>query len=799
MRLQTRFLLNQGILAILVLGVFAFFIQQGIDSFNQDEIDNRLSTHLTLTNEFMNGVLDNVSSDLDLISNNSLTRRYFSAGQVVRYQLFHSELTRTLNRYLKHSNYYTEIAIVLPDAFKDIYVSNRTMTDEDEDPTLLMLGQKTLARENGITFAIEEKGTGTFMLVAYSPIHQISDLLEANINPVFGYIKISIDLKQLALNSTTQHVITSFVYNDAIIFNDASALQVNIDLTQPYADYTTSNSTEIFNNLYLQSTLRNDIILDTSKKLFRQSLVILLFAILSLLAMTFILLKNIILKPLKRFSDLVEHSQTNQYEVHSHKHYKNSEFGKLKHRFDNLMIRLSESSADLERQAFTDTLTKLPNRAALYRLLEHHVKNHRLKPISILFLDLDGFKQVNDIYGHELGDQLLVEVANRLTNIVRGDFEKEFDGLDTRRDAVIRLGGDEFTIVLSENSNAEVVANRIIHTFQAGINVDGKVLYTGASIGISKYPSHASTPSLLIQYADLAMYQAKNQGKMRFCTFSSNLAHEQRKRLTIEKTVREGIEFNRFEAHFQAKTNATTGKIEGLEALARLKDSEGQIVSPDQFIPIAQENGVLEYITYVVTEQVCKLLQKLDAPSLVASINITPSQLNDMRLIADIRTIMWRYQIKPNQIEFEVTEEELITNADVAKRNLDLLRRFGFRTALDDFGAGYSSLGQLKKFSFDTLKLDRIFVSTDDYDSDAAVGVITSIKSLADTLDMTIVAEGIETAEQIEFIQSFGIELIQGFYCSRPLPMDSFVDFYHKIQNTRPCRVSSTLLKDENH
>jgi diguanylate cyclase (GGDEF)-like protein len=775
MKLQSRFLVTLGLLATVSLAGFSYVIRNDVKQLQLSEIDARLESHLALSEAYVQNLTNNILSDIDLISNDSLTRRYFVTDEVIRYQLFHTELTRTIQRYLKHSELYSEIAIVMPDGFKELYVSDNSTEADDIDRSLKNLETKTVHRTEKVTFVLDfHPATGSWLLSAYNPVRRVSSLLTTDAdNPILGYIKISLPLRRVLENSSSKQIITSFDWGDQEL-TDSRLSQAR---TEKDSAKTTSKETKVFDQLYLKATIWNESIELSTQALYERSVILIFMAIVSMLLMTILLLKLVILRPLEQFTQLVTQSYLDKNHSIALKSHKHNEFGILGHRFYDLMSRLRESTSKLQEQAFTDTLTGLPNRAALYYLLEKQTQEVK-KPLSVLFLDLDGFKQVNDIYGHEVGDELLVEVGKRLTKIVRAHSDSIVDGIAERRDAVIRLGGDEFTIVLVSNQHSEIIADRIIQAFQSGIQMDGKTLYTGASIGISEYPKDATEAALLIQYADLAMYKAKAQGKMRYCCFTEALATEEKKRLEIEERVREGIEFNRFDAHFQAKVDSRTNEIIGLEALARLHDANGKLISPALFIPMAQEKGALEYITYMVTEKTCQLLQRLNNKDMVASINISPSQLNDFRLLSDIRIIMWRYNVEPQQIEFEVTEEELITNFNSARNSLSLIRDFGFRTALDDFGSGYSSLGQLKKFQFDTLKLDRIFVSTEDYDTEASTGVLISIKSLADTLGMSIVAEGIETRDQLKFIESFDIFSIQGFYCAKPMPSDEFLNLY---------------------
>jgi diguanylate cyclase (GGDEF)-like protein len=777
MKLQNRFLLTLSLLATFALTTVSYVIRNDIRLLEQTEIDVRLESHIELTESYVQSIISNILSDIDLISNDSLTRRYFVTDEVIRYQIFHNELARTIQRYLKHGELYSEIALVLPDGFKELYVNDGRYLASETDPSLAEIDNQSIHTKDDVVFILEAYANSqSWILSAYKPIKKISSrLTTSDTNPTVGYIKISIPLIRILKNSSTKNIMTSFVWNNMeLVYSNPEQPEQSLGARNAK---TTSKEMSVFDQLDVRVTLWNESIEFSTKALFERSVILIFTVIISLLLMTFILLKLVILRPLAQFTQLVTQSYLNPNHAVKLKTNKENEFGILGQRFYDLMERLGESSAELKKQAYTDTLTGLPNRASLYHLLEKQIQEVK-KPLSVLFLDLDGFKQVNDIYGHEVGDKLLIEVGKRLTTILRTQSQSTSNKISERSDTVIRLGGDEFTIVLMSNNHAEIIANRIIHAFQAGIQIDGKTLYTGVSIGISEYPKNATDASLLIQYADLAMYQAKARGKMRYCCFTDALATEEKKRLEIEERVREGMEFDRFDAHFQAKIDVTNNEIVGLEALARLKDEAGQLISPALFIPMAQEKGALEYITYFVTEKTCQLLQQLNNSDLVASINISPSQLNDFRLISDIRFIMWRYQIEPHQIEFEVTEEELITNFNSARESLDLIRMFGFKTALDDFGSGYSSLGQLKKFQFDTLKLDRIFVSTEDYNTEASTGVLISIKSLADTLGMSIVAEGVETEEQLKFIKSFGISVIQGFYCAKPMDSEAFIELY---------------------
>lgn len=770
MTLYRRFVIYTGLLALFASGLFMFINQQINSDILAREVTNRLEDHHREQTESFEELLINANNNINLLLSNPLLSRYFASSETVRYQLFHTELTRSLSQFLRYAEVYRDLAIVLSDGFVDI-LANRDDDFEDWDPRIPELTElsRLMVGDSYVLLTSESEPA----LIFYRPIRRFGQSLESEENDVVGYLRLSIALQDLVRSFSAEGIRSALILDDNLEIssqeqNDSENLQDNFGSN-------ISTGSALLPGLQLICAASTTKISQDYRAYTQASLIVSVTFILLLLLSIFILLRVYVLKPIALLTAHIASSDVEDKSGQNRIRYQSQEFRVLNRVFNQMLWRIRRSSKDLQRQALTDTLTGLPNRAALYHFLLDH-KNTSKEALHLLFIDLDGFKQINDIHGHDVGDELLISVSQRLSEIVRGKQPVE-DTLDFRQDAVFRLGGDEFTVLLHGASHADSVAQRIIDSFRNGMNIDARVLYTGTSVGIASYPKDTLDVNELIQFADLAMYQAKSTGKMRFCHFSQKLAEAEKDKVRLEDTVREGIEFGRFEAWFQPKVNAVTNDVIGFEALARLKDAEDKLISPALFIPAATEIGGLEYITYTMVEQSCNLLSQLQDECMVVSVNITPSQLNDIRLLADIRFIMHKYQIPPRQIELEVTEEELVTNFHTTKNALELLRKFGFGSALDDFGSGYSSLGQLKKFQFDTLKLDREFVITSDEDTEAAKGVIQSVKSLADHLNMAIVAEGIETEEQLEFVQSFGIEIIQGYYFAKPMPIDQLMQF----------------------
>ena len=773
MKLQNRFITNIGFLVGIISLLCIFFIQKNIRQYNSEQLDSQLSAQLTTSSDYFNEVINNTQSNLNLIGHNILVQDYLVATQVDHKQYAQALIVRLFNQYITLNDVYSEISIILPDGQEAISVQQTPSENEpiSYDPSLARIESDHLEHINNISFLLEHT-QDDYRLAAYYPIISIPQQ-----HPL-GFLKISISLPLISNKLSSKLFIIGFYYDSKNIIDDTISAEFGLSMTDNLdsKDYFYQQN-EIFDDFYIRTIRKVDVLSAETKALILSSWLYIALAIILIVLISIIILRKTILEPLDLFAGLVERSDIYSHKPEKFEKFNDYEFKALTRSLNKLMVRLQRSSDTLKKQALTDELTGLPNRAAFYELIEIHKKRDNPDRLSVMFLDLDGFKQINDNYGHLTGDLLLKAVAEKLKSCIRRDYRNKDS---SRRDTVIRLGGDEFAIIINKDSQADVVANKIINELREGIEIANHTLYTGVSIGIAIYPDHTIDPELLIQYADIAMYDAKRNGKMRYSFFSEELAEGEREKMSIETAIRQGIQHKRFFAYFQPKINCQTGEIVGVEALARLKDEHGNLIPPSSFVPLAHEFGMLDHITLTMAEQTCQMLQIIQNPELVISLNITPSQLNDSKLIVDIRKIIHRYRVFTRQIEFEITEEELINNELETKNNLDFIRQFGFKTALDDFGAGYSSLGYLKKFQFDTLKLDRAFISTDDYDSEASIAVIKSIKTLATTLDMDIVSEGVETQRQVDFVESLGIHIIQGYYYSKPIPAADFLKMYER-------------------
>src|ERR1700722_4303462 len=437
--------------------------------------------------------------------------------------------------------------------------------------------------------------------------------------------------------------------------------------------------------------------------------------------------------------------------------------------------RVRENEAHLsharrvEYLAYHDGLTALPNRGLFNKLLSQAISQAQRyhRQLAVAFIDLDRFKQINDTLGHEAGDELLKEVANRLKTCVRDS------------DTVARLGGDEFVVLLTELGDeryAATVAQKIINAVAKPFNLLGQEFRVTASIGISTYPKDGPDEQTLTKNADIAMYQAKEDGKNNFQFYSEQLNANSLERLTLESSLRHALERNEFQLYYQAKRDIATGQITGMEALLRWQHPDLGIVAPMHFIPVAEETGLIVPIGRWVLHTACLqnvTWQKQGLPRLKIAVNLTARQFSDEHLLRDIAVVLKSTGMEAGLLELEIHESLLIQDMEKTLRILTDLKAMGIKIAIDDFGTGYSSLATLQRFPLDTIKIDRSYIrdiATRTEDSNLTEAIIAMGKSLS----LTVVAQGVETKEQADFLRQHACDEFQGFYFNKPMSADEF-------------------------
>ncbi len=445
--------------------------------------------------------------------------------------------------------------------------------------------------------------------------------------------------------------------------------------------------------------------------------------------------------------------------------------------------RLAEER--VRRYAYRDDLTGLPNRQHFHQLLRAAVSlaARSERRMALLFLDLDGFKKVNDTLGHEIGDKLLAEVACRFSKVVRASdhLGRPNETGGESASSISRLGGDEFTVLLSEIQqpiDASLVADRLLATLETPITLAGQDLFMSTSIGIAVFPEDGEDAEALIRNADAAMYFAKGRGRNGYSFYSAEMNRSQSHRLELETRLRVAIEREQLEIHYQPIRSAESGRIVAAEALVRWKEPEWGYVPPDDFIPVAEETGLIVGLGQWVFRNVCEQARAWRDEWGVAiriGVNVSGKQIREPGMIDMVRQALQASGIAPTQVELEITESTIMQDDALTVQTLRQLKEMGVGLALDDFGTGYSSLSYLRRFTIDRVKIDRTFIS--ELPGNASDAALTSaIIAMAHGLQLDVVAEGVETEAQAHFLELRGCDELQGYLYGRPCPAVEFVD-----------------------
>lgn len=454
----------------------------------------------------------------------------------------------------------------------------------------------------------------------------------------------------------------------------------------------------------------------------------------------------------------------------------------LKAGLENEIALRRSAELEVEYLAQHDSLTHLPNRRQIHnelKLIINHAQRKKDR-FAVLFLDLDGFKKINDEMGHEMGDALLVEMANRFKSTVRST------------DLVGRLGGDEFILVFPQLTDPLLLRNKlqqlILESARLFVYQD-RAIQISASIGVSLYPEHGTSADILIDHADSALYLAKGDGKNNFQFFSEKLNQQIERNIKVEYHLREAINANEFEVYYQPIIELPSEKVVGAEALLRWNNASLGFVSPDEFIPIAETAGLINKVGLWVLSQVVDLMGVYK--NLHFAVNASTIQFKNNQLANAIEDYIQKGIIDPSKLEIEITEGVLLDHSDRTEQQLRRINVLGVSLSVDDFGTGYSSLSYLKNCPVNTVKIDRSFVS--DIPSDKGdMTIVKTVIAMAKGLNLKVIAEGVETREQADFIKQEGCDFAQGYFFSKPLPKKAFEEYLVKNQKTiLPCKTST--------
>ncbi len=453
-----------------------------------------------------------------------------------------------------------------------------------------------------------------------------------------------------------------------------------------------------------------------------------------------------------------------QVEIHAR-----DEIARLARSFNRMVHDIEDRESQIAHMAFHDALTGLANRALLRENIAMELKNAVPEQnLALLCLDLDNFKAVNDTLGHPTGDALLCAFAERLRSVVEDGF-------------VARLGGDEFAVLLNAKSrSAEAVARAITAMAGEHYAVNGHSLIAGASIGIATAPGDGDDPVTLLKNADLALYRAKSDGKATYRFFETGMDADAQARRAMEIDLHDALKRGQFELHFQPLFALSQNRVTSFEALLRWNHPARGLVSPVEFIPLAEETGLIVPIGEWVLREACRIASGWPDHLRVA-VNISPVQFRSQKLNSIVLQALAAAGLEAQRLELEITESLFIENVETTLSSLHALRNMGVRVALDDFGTGYSSLSYLRSFPFDKIKIDRSFIE-DLLTHDSATAIIRSITSLADALGMETTAEGVENIDQMDIVREQGCTHIQGYYFSRPIPAAEIAAMLERVQ-----------------
>lgn len=436
------------------------------------------------------------------------------------------------------------------------------------------------------------------------------------------------------------------------------------------------------------------------------------------------------------------------------------------------ITKIKESQQQLRHQAFHDNLTGLPNRTLLLESIDHAIalaKRHK-KQVSVLFIDLDDFKKINDTAGHQEGDRFLIEISKKIKSVLRYS------------DIVGRLGGDEFLVILEDVERQRQIIDihkRILNLFTKPFYTQENQYFVSCSIGISSYPQDGKDAEILIRKSDMAMYQAKRNGKNTFRYFDENLEKIALHRVSIETQIREAINKNEFIFHYQPKVDLNSRKIIGVEALIRWRKPDGQLIYPDNFIPIAEDTGLIRDITKNVIKSACQKINRWQSTALKnisISINISAIDFSDPSFISNLFYFIDKNRIKPNMLELELTESVFFDDIDKIKKNISKLKSKNIMLSIDDFGTGYSSFSYLHDLDINHLKIDKSFVQSL-HKNKKSKSIVKSIIDLGVNLGIEVIAEGVETKEDHDFLLNEGCHIAQGYFYSRPIPEEKLITF----------------------
>ncbi len=796
MNLQTKilgFLIPLVVVPLVVVGWIAY---QQLRSTNFEKTVSQVETILDQLAFSLRSELEGAKANTHLLGNATVLKRYLlTTDENNRYALLQPALLRLLHSYLDAHPSYHDIAVIYPNGEEDTRVTRGVFPLQPVDTPTPRAARDILAlpTERGADAFLSFENNGEATL---SVVHKVF-IRDPSLDPIAspaefrGYLVLAIALDflkaQLEFSSVdTQGFVVLTDPDGAVILADETPpMDIRMPERLERAVFESENrfrlvtiagephyamSRSLAAGLHAVALVSEAQISAVTSRLALAVFLVTLVAVAFTAAVIIVTTRYLFIKPIQQLTDASQEIGRGNLAAPVAVSG-TGEFAKLAESFRQMALSLHASNEQIRFVAYHDALTGLPNRRMFKEHLSHAIARARRgrEKIALLFLDLDNFKYVNDTLGHHAGDRLLSDFAKRVDYCVRGGDYLAHLHPDERFGMVARLGGDEFVILLTrieKISDVQKVAERVVSTLSEPFSVEFTEFYITASLGITVFPDDAEDTDALIKNADIAMYHAKEQGRNNYQFFSEAMNQAAYERASVERALRQALELGELELYYQPQVDIRSGAIIGLEALLRWNSSEYGSVPPGRFVPLAEETGLVRLIgRWVVQEVMRQLAQwRQDGFDVRVSVNISSLQVN----VEDLSPFLG-HSPGVAAMDIELTETSLLRGTDHAVALLRQIRDQGTSISLDDFGVGYSSLSQLRKLPIDRLKIDRSFIHDLSEQGDNAA-IVAAILAMARTLNLQVIAEGVETDAQLGFLKHHGCNVVQGFIYSKPVP-----------------------------
>ncbi len=812
MRLKTQILLLITPLIVIPLLTLGWIAHNHLRHTSEQRTLDQMEVLLDQVSLNIESEIDAAEFIIKTISKLSLVQQYaLTASELDRYAIIQPSLLRLLASFQKTNPDYYEMRILMPDGYEDLRSTIKRIPNitEEEAETPYFKELSNSAQDIYTTYIINPDNNEPALIVGKAlrfgnkTVDAITDSTVLR-----GYLVVTIK-PQYSSQQTTSYLfgkkgVLFFTDNQGrILYHPDGPAQKQLPapflkkLKSPTEEQLTwsanlfgeqvyINSRKLHKNLFVVGSLPKKEVLEAGQQLGMLIVAITALSIILTLTTLYFFLNRILIKPIQLLNNAANQiaggNLTNDIQIKTQ-----GEIGDLAYTFNHMRENLRLSNDKIRHLAYHDPLTGLPNRRMLHEYLSHTMAYCRRRQLfmAVLLLDIDDFKRINDALGHQAGDNLLNAVSKLLKECLRSEdlvVVNVDEPPDTGSQFMARIGGDEFVILLPDIKtphDVQIVARRILQLLSEPIQIANHQLYLTASIGITIFPSDAEDEESLMKNSDIAMYKAKADGKNSFRFYSHTMNEAANQRIHMENKLRTALSQEKLSLHYQPIVDISAGRTAGFEALLRWQDPELGFVSPEVFIPIAEETGLILPIGEWVLKQACTQLKSWHNQGhddLFVSINVSNVQVARSDLVTIVRTHLSDTALSPESVHLELTESSFVIEKGRTSDTLKKLQDLGVYISLDDFGTGYSSLARLRNLPINVLKIDRMFINNM-FKSKEDAAIVSAIIAMGRSMDIHVLAEGIETQEQYDSLAQKGCDMVQGYLISRPIPASEVPGF----------------------